>query len=337
MPSSQKPTARASLAMFYAHCYTNQTRDGLVRSQLSVPPQNCINDCPHRLCPSIQCHQQQLENRSIFQRSQSLVQHCPHTHSAHDCNHVLQRTVSCLHCPHLECVGPQNRDRCRCSAVEIQIAGLGFSNNLVNSLSKSFERTRLDSNICNKDSGVPKDDRKAQFSDIVKSSGWYYGQLSWQDAQKKLKNCQEGTFLLRDSSDKRYIFALSVQTNRGPTSVRIIQNNNGFSFDSDAGSEQIIFPTIFHLLQHYIAKNRRHSDYPIDPYCRTSSAPREHVWLDSSGSVVASINLTRPCRQKVPTLKHFARLKVNAIGDNLNVSSLPRNLHNYLEMYPFPF
>ena len=67
----------------------------------------------------------------------------------------------------------------------------------------------------------------------LEESGWYYGQLSWQQATDLLKGKQVGTFLIRDSSDSMYLFALSVQTERGPTSIRIHYCNGQFKLDAE--------------------------------------------------------------------------------------------------------
>lgn len=42
--------------------------------------------------------------------------------------------------------------------------------------------------------------------------GWYWGPLSRRSAETKLDGKPEGTFLVRDSSDRRHLFALSVRT-----------------------------------------------------------------------------------------------------------------------------
>jgi len=39
--------------------------------------------------------------------------------------------------------------------------------------------------------------------------GWYWGAIGWQEAEKQLATDRDGSFLLRDSSDERYLFSLS--------------------------------------------------------------------------------------------------------------------------------
>lgn len=45
--------------------------------------------------------------------------------------------------------------------------------------------------------------------------------LSLQGARTLLKDASVGAFVIRDSGDRNFIFSLSVQTERGPTSVRL--------------------------------------------------------------------------------------------------------------------
>ena len=42
----------------------------------------------------------------------------------------------------------------------------------------------------------------------LEESGWYYGQMTWVQSTALLKNTPEGTFLVRDSSDPRYVYIL---------------------------------------------------------------------------------------------------------------------------------
>jgi len=39
--------------------------------------------------------------------------------------------------------------------------------------------------------------------------GWYWGAIGWEEAEKQLESEPDGSFLLRDSSDDRYLFSLS--------------------------------------------------------------------------------------------------------------------------------
>jgi len=39
--------------------------------------------------------------------------------------------------------------------------------------------------------------------------GWYWGAIGWEEAEKQLATERDGSFLLRDSSDDRYLFSLS--------------------------------------------------------------------------------------------------------------------------------
>ena len=42
--------------------------------------------------------------------------------------------------------------------------------------------------------------------------GWYWGPMNWEDAEMKLKGKPDGSFLVRDSSDPRYILSLSFRS-----------------------------------------------------------------------------------------------------------------------------
>jgi hypothetical protein len=61
---------------------------------------------------------------------------------------------------------------------------------------------------------------------VVLQMGWYWGPLSWEEAEAKLEGLQDGTFLLRDSSDDRYLLSLSFRS-QGSTHHTRIEHNRG--------------------------------------------------------------------------------------------------------------
>ncbi|XP_035626932.1 uncharacterized protein LOC118384469 isoform X6 [Oncorhynchus keta] len=46
----------------------------------------------------------------------------------------------------------------------------------------------------------------------LEKCGWYWGPMNWEDAEMKLKAKPDGAFLVRDSSDPRYILSLSFRS-----------------------------------------------------------------------------------------------------------------------------
>ena len=51
--------------------------------------------------------------------------------------------------------------------------------------------------------------------------GWYWGAMSFDEAEAMLANRRDGTFLVRDSSDERYILSLSFRSLGGTHHTRI--------------------------------------------------------------------------------------------------------------------
>uniref|UniRef100_A0AAV2KGN5 Suppressor of cytokine signaling 7 n=1 Tax=Knipowitschia caucasica TaxID=637954 RepID=A0AAV2KGN5_KNICA len=46
----------------------------------------------------------------------------------------------------------------------------------------------------------------------LEKCGWYWGPMTWLDAEAKLRDKADGSFLVRDSSDPRYILSLSFRS-----------------------------------------------------------------------------------------------------------------------------
>ncbi|CAG7833933.1 unnamed protein product [Allacma fusca] len=102
--------------------------------------------------------------------------------------------------------------------------------------------------------------------------GWYWGGLSKEEAEEKLKGQPDGAFVVRDSSSDHYLLSLSFNSNGRTLHTRIEYRNGEFRFYS---SEADSFPTVAELIEHCIAyseagifcysKSRRsdHPSYPV--------------------------------------------------------------------------
>lgn len=161
----------------------------------------------------------------------------------------------------------------------------------------------------------------------LEESGWYYGQMNWYQSTNMLKNTPEGTFLVRDSSDPRFLYTLSVQRgpDEGPTSVRIHFSEGKFRLDAEDKIQHLMpsFTSVVDLVEYYSQIN--------------SVAKSQHIWIDMGGQVSPSIWLNAPLLKKVPTLAHSARLTVTRnmkSQDEVQEFKIPFLLTRYLQEYP---
>ncbi|CAG9813359.1 unnamed protein product [Phaedon cochleariae] len=180
-----------------------------------------------------------------------------------------------------------------------------------------------------------------RLSDTVRAlrqSGWYYEGISYQQSDDLLKGTTVGTFLVRNSSDPKFLFSLSVQTERGPTSVRLFYFNGYFRLDAQPHLQTAMpmFPSVVSLVEHYIEQSR---------LCKSNA----QVWVDQQGKWYSSILLDKPLRRKSEPagLKHLARLAVHRglkrsgqprlamLPPPHTQLDLPKSLAAYLSEYPF--
>uniref|UniRef100_A0A1B6EG95 Uncharacterized protein n=1 Tax=Clastoptera arizonana TaxID=38151 RepID=A0A1B6EG95_9HEMI len=166
----------------------------------------------------------------------------------------------------------------------------------------------------------------------LRTSGWYYEGLSWQESASLLMPTSPGTFLVRDSSDPRFLFSLSVQTERGPTSVRIHYVNGNFRLDAEPklAATMPVFACVVSLIDYYVKFTQ----------ARRDRNTKGQVWIDCAGQTYSSILLVQPLYQKgkFPRLQHLARLAVNRVSQNggyVPTYGIPVTLQKYLMDYPF--
>lgn len=146
-----------------------------------------------------------------------------------------------------------------------------------------------------------------QLADTVRAlrqSGWFYEGISSDESNEMLKDTEIGTFLVRNSSNPKYLFSLSVQTERGPTSVRLYYTNGYFKLDCQVHLQHVLpaFPNVIDLIQHYVQE-----------FERCSQNRNMQVWVDNRGKWFSSIRIKAPLRKgaEPPSLKHLSRLAVH--------------------------
>ena len=80
------------------------------------------------------------------------------------------------------------------------------------------------------------DDLFIESFNELKSKGWYWGPLSWKEAEEQLRDKPIGSFLVRDSSDERYILSLSFKSEDQIHHTRIEHYRGQFSFNAQPRS-----------------------------------------------------------------------------------------------------
>jgi suppressor of cytokine signaling 2 len=163
---------------------------------------------------------------------------------------------------------------------------------------------------------------------LLEQCSFYYGAMNWSQSTELLKNTSEGTFLVRDSSDSRFLFTLSVQRTPedGPTSVRIHFANGKFYLDADEQIEDLMpkFDSVLDLVNHYSNLSQ-------------NNCAKSHIWIDNKGHFYSPICLKKPLKKDVPTLSHVARLAIHQSmesQDLLPELNLPTQINNFLVKYP---
>jgi hypothetical protein len=170
---------------------------------------------------------------------------------------------------------------------------------------------------------------------LLNKCGWYYGKMKADESTTLLNDTAPGTFLLRDSSDPKYWFSLSMQRgnnlgdagnkeNSGPTSIRIHFVNGKFQLDAEDRIRNIMpeFDTIIDLIQYYVSTSLRelkkveegNSTNPNDKNKSFQNAKSQTLWVDSSGKLYQTIFLAYPLYKKDHTqsLSHRCRLTINS-------------------------
>lgn len=154
-------------------------------------------------------------------------------------------------------------------------------------------------------------------------AGWYWGSLTANEAKEILQDTSEGTFLVRDSSQRDYLFTISAMTSAGPTNLRIEYKDGKFKLDSVVLVKPKLkqFDSVVHLVEHYVQLSR------------TSCKGRTTPLAPSNGTV--QLLLTTPVYTATPSLQHLCRIAINKTTRRVQELPLPNRLKDYLTDYTY--
>lgn len=199
--------------------------------------------------------------------------------------------------------------------------------------------------------------RLTEIVRVLRMSDWYYEGITYWQSQELLKDNAIGSFLVRDSSDPNFLFSLSVQTDRGPTSVRLHYCNGYFRLDAQTHIQASMptFPTVLELIEYYVDQCKCRKKEAEMLSSKNGSGDLcyggvgAQVWVDQRGKVYSSIFLDRPLRKNdsASSLKHLCRLavhraikrsyspKLKNLPPAYTLLELPTSVKNYLAEYPY--
>ena len=92
----------------------------------------------------------------------------------------------------------------------------------------------------------------------VTTCPFYHGNITSEQAKRRLADKSDGTYLLRDSQSQGFPFALSVRTSgrTGVTSLRIARDGNSFRLDCDEAHRASMptFGSVLRLVRYFVAE-----------------------------------------------------------------------------------
>ncbi|KAM7010008.1 suppressor of cytokine signaling 7 isoform 2-T3 [Tautogolabrus adspersus] len=157
----------------------------------------------------------------------------------------------------------------------------------------------------------------------LEKCGWYWGPMNWEDAEMKLKGKPDGSFLVRDSSDPRYILSLSFRSQRVTHHTRMEHYRGTFSLWCHPKFEDRC-----HSVVEFIERAIMHSKNGKFLYFLRSRVP---------GLPPTPVQLLYPVSRfsNVKSLQHLCRFCIRQIVriDHIQELPLPRPLISYLSKF----
>ncbi|XP_023224083.1 suppressor of cytokine signaling 6-like [Centruroides sculpturatus] len=149
--------------------------------------------------------------------------------------------------------------------------------------------------------------------------GWYWGPITRSEAEEKLLEQSDGAFLVRDSSDDRYLLSLSFRSFGKTLHTRIEHCNGLFSFYAQPELEG--HTSIVRLIE----QSMNYSQSGVFCYSRSRSP----------GSPSYPVRLTKPVSRftQVRSLQYLCRfvIRQHTRFDHIQKLPLPSRIKGYLE------
>ncbi|KAJ8001992.1 hypothetical protein DPEC_G00175170 [Dallia pectoralis] len=157
----------------------------------------------------------------------------------------------------------------------------------------------------------------------LEKCGWYWGPMNWEDAEMKLKGKPDGSFLVRDSSDPRYILSLSFRSQGVTHHTRMEHYRGTFSLWCHPKFEDRC-----HSVVEFIERAIMHSKNGKFLYFLRSRVP---------GLPPTPVQLLYPVSRfsNVKSLQHLCRFCIRQMVriDHIQELPLPKPLITYLRKF----
>ena len=148
--------------------------------------------------------------------------------------------------------------------------------------------------------------------------GWYWGPITRREAERKLAGQPDGAFLVRDSSDERYLLSLSFRSYGRTLHTRIEHCNGKFIFDAQPDTEG--YPSIVDLIENSMN----------DPQTGICSYSRR----GSPSPPIYPVRLTKPVSRftQVRSLQYMCRFVIRQYTryDHIQQLPLPNSLKGWI-------
>lgn len=172
---------------------------------------------------------------------------------------------------------------------------------------------------CDEERDAPKVWNLTQELFRLSKFGWYWGPITRVEAEDKLANQQNGAFLVRDSSDERYLLSLSFRSYGRTWHTRIEHCNGMFSFYAQPETEG--YPSIVDLIEHSM------NDSQTGIFCYSRSR--------SPGAPSFPVRLTKPVSRftQVRSLQYLCRFVIRQYTryDHIQQLPLPKKIKGWIE------